>query len=403
MSEYQYYEFRAIDRPLGQKEMDELRALSTRAEITPTSFTNTYHWGDFKGNPETLMDRYFDAFLYVANWGTHRLMFRIPRRFLDAEAASAYCDDEALSLKAKKEHVVLEFSSEDEEGDEWTEGEHWMSSLISLRAELMRGDHRALYLGWLASLPSRIRDDEDGWDEEDGRDEEDPDDDDGLEPPVPPGLAKLSAPLRALAEFLRVEDELIEVAAAGSAGEPPAEPSRTELARWVKGLPAADKDAYLLRFLAEEGDLLLRAELSKRFRESTVPSGAGPAPDTERRTVAQLLAARDALVESKRRKAAERAARERARQEREQAEARVKYLDDLARREPATWREVEERIATKLPKEYDRAVELLVDLRDLAGRSGRAAEAEARIMDLRQRHSKKPSLMQRFDAKKLGR
>ena len=133
MSEYQYYEFRAIDRPLSQKEMDELRALSTRAVITLTSFTNTYHWGDFKGSPATLMDRYFDAFVYVANWGTHRLMFHIPRRFLDAEAATAYCDGEALSLKAKKEHVVLEFSSEDESGDEWTEGEHWMPSLISLR------------------------------------------------------------------------------------------------------------------------------------------------------------------------------------------------------------------------------------------------------------------------------
>ncbi len=42
MSEYQYYEFRAIDHPLERKEMDELRALSSRAEITPTSFTNTY-------------------------------------------------------------------------------------------------------------------------------------------------------------------------------------------------------------------------------------------------------------------------------------------------------------------------------------------------------------------------
>jgi hypothetical protein len=107
MSEYQYYEFRAIDRPLSPKEMGELRALSTRAEITPTSFTNTYHWGDFKGNPATLMDRYFDAFVYVANWGTHRLMFRISRRFLDAEAASTYCDGETLSLKAKKEHAAL--------------------------------------------------------------------------------------------------------------------------------------------------------------------------------------------------------------------------------------------------------------------------------------------------------
>ena len=166
MSEYQYYEFRAIDRPLDSKEMDELRALSTRAEITPTSFTNTYHWGDFKGKPSALMDRYFDAFVYVANWGTHRLMFRIPRRFLDVDTAKAYCDDEIVSLKVGKEHVVLEFSSDDESGDEWTEGEHWMPSLVSIRDELMRGDLRALYLGWLASLSLH------GWDDADEDDDE---------------------------------------------------------------------------------------------------------------------------------------------------------------------------------------------------------------------------------------
>ena len=51
MSEYQYYEFQAIDRPLTSRQMDELRKLSTRAEITPTSFTNEYHWGDFRGDP----------------------------------------------------------------------------------------------------------------------------------------------------------------------------------------------------------------------------------------------------------------------------------------------------------------------------------------------------------------
>ena len=100
MSEYQYYEFRAVDRPLNQKEMDALRALSTRAEITPTSFTNEYNYGDFRGKPETLMERYFDAFVYVANWGTRRLMFRIPRRFLDADVVACYVDDEAFSLRA---------------------------------------------------------------------------------------------------------------------------------------------------------------------------------------------------------------------------------------------------------------------------------------------------------------
>ena len=40
MSEYQYYEFQAIDRPLTQQQMAELRAVSTRARITATSFTN---------------------------------------------------------------------------------------------------------------------------------------------------------------------------------------------------------------------------------------------------------------------------------------------------------------------------------------------------------------------------
>lgn len=376
--------------------MDELRTLSTRAEISPTSFTNTYHWGNFKGDPATLMDRYFDAFVYVANWGTHRLMLRIPRRFLDAEAASAYCDGDALSLKVKKEHIVLEFSSDDEGGGDWIDGEPWMPMLISLRDELMRGDFRALYLGWLGTLWAR------GWDDEDGGDEEDPNGDDSLEPPVPPGLEKLSAPLRALAEFLRVDDELIEAAAAGSVGRPPAEPSPIELAQWIKGLPASDKEAYLLRFLTEEGDLVLRAELSKRFREATVLKGARPAPDARRRTVSQLLAARNALINAKNQKAAERAAAERARLEREQAETRARYLDGLVRREPAIWREVEALIATKRPKDYDHAVTLLVDLRDLAGRLGRAAEAEARIQGLRQQHSNKPSLLKRFDNKRLG-
>ena len=36
MSEYQYYEFHAIDRPLSERERRELRACSTRATITST-------------------------------------------------------------------------------------------------------------------------------------------------------------------------------------------------------------------------------------------------------------------------------------------------------------------------------------------------------------------------------
>jgi len=54
MSEYQYYEFQAIDRSLTMAEQQELRALSTRARINATSFVNTCEWGDLKGNPSRL-------------------------------------------------------------------------------------------------------------------------------------------------------------------------------------------------------------------------------------------------------------------------------------------------------------------------------------------------------------
>jgi hypothetical protein len=89
MSEYQYYEFQAIDRPLTEKEMGELRSCSTRARITPTSFVNDYSWGSFKGDEDAWMEKYFDAFLYLANWGTHIFKLRLPTRLRAGEARQA--------------------------------------------------------------------------------------------------------------------------------------------------------------------------------------------------------------------------------------------------------------------------------------------------------------------------
>ena len=56
----------------------------------------------------------------------------------------------------------------------------------------------------------------------------------------------------------------------------------------------------------------------------------------------------------------------------------------------------------KRPLEYDQAVALVVDLRELAEKSGRGEEAASRIRELRERHRKKPSLIERLDKKKLG-
>jgi len=110
MSEYQYYEFTAVDKPLTEKDMQALRNLSSRAQITPTSFVNEYHWGDFKGNPLKLVEKYFDAFLYVANWGTRWLMFKVPRPLVDLDLVKKYCPGGSSVIHEKGDHLIFEFT-----------------------------------------------------------------------------------------------------------------------------------------------------------------------------------------------------------------------------------------------------------------------------------------------------
>jgi hypothetical protein len=52
VSEYQYYEFRTLDRPLTAEQQQRLRALSSRAEISATRLINVYSFGDFRGTRE---------------------------------------------------------------------------------------------------------------------------------------------------------------------------------------------------------------------------------------------------------------------------------------------------------------------------------------------------------------
>ena len=139
MSEYQYYEFAAIDRPLTEDEMAELRALSTRAEITPVSSTNVYHWGDFKGDPDKLMQRYFDAHVYVANWMTAIFMVRLPIEALTRETARALAMPYLLDISPAGAYWIIKWSlNESENYDRFAveNGCGWMARLAPVRDEL---------------------------------------------------------------------------------------------------------------------------------------------------------------------------------------------------------------------------------------------------------------------------
>jgi len=376
MSEYQYYEFQAVDRPLTEQEMRELRAYSTRAIITPTRFTNHYEWGSFKGNPSVWIEKYFDAFFYFANWRTFELMFRLPRRALDLELAKQYCRRGVARARTKGDFVILEFLVEDEEyADGSDDGSGWLSSLLPLRADLINGDFRMLYLAWLLSAQTGELDDK------------------TPEPPVPPGLGTLTAPLKTFAEFLHLDQDLLSAAAAGSPAQTEAL-SDADVAQWVAALPESEKTAWLLR-LATGQEVHLRAELLKTFRAS---QGQTNVPATRPRCIRELFEVADRLAETRKHKEAERANRERLRREQEATEAREKRLASLAKQEPEAWRQVDALIATKRPGDYDAAVCLLKDLADLGRKRGRGAEVRDRLAKLRQEHARKPTLLKRLKA-----
>jgi hypothetical protein len=122
MSEYQYYEFQAIDRILGAAEREQLRAISSRAHITATSFINSYNWGDLKADPLKLLERYFDLFLYVANWGTRRVAIRLPNRLIDLRTLKSFrLDEELVSIRSAKEHVIVSIERNELGTEEWPE------------------------------------------------------------------------------------------------------------------------------------------------------------------------------------------------------------------------------------------------------------------------------------------
>lgn len=383
MSEYQYYEFQAIDRPLTDDEIDDVRRLSTRAEIDEWTFTNEYHFGDFKGDPLEMMKRWYDAHLYFANWGTHTLMLRVPRSAVDVEAMRPYCDGECLSLHLTKTHATLDFTANLEE-PEWEEEYPRLGSFLPLREAIMAGDLRPLYLGWLAAASEgRLDDDE-------------------PEPPVPPGLNRLTAPLRTLARFLYLDDELLAVAAEGGIGEAPADVTEEEVTAWVLAQPEKTKNDWLRRLVRD--DLALKGELwqqARKARRAAVPGLIATAPRS-RRTVRELLDAAEDRNETEQRREEERRQAEREAAERKRAAEREKHLDALAAREAAAWRQVESLIQLKQPAKYDEAVTLLRDLVELARRQKRENEATDRVRALRQKHARKLSFLDRLDQAGLG-
>lgn len=361
MSEYQYYEWQTLDRVLTAKEQAEVNKLSSHIDVTSTRAWVEYNWGSFKHDPKEILARYFDAFLYYANWGSQRLAFRFPTGLLDEDSLQPYLWEYCVELEAAGDHVVLDISYPDEDGENWFEDEAHLSALAPLRADILNGDLRALYLAWLLAAAANDIDEE-------------------LEPPVPPGLNEISAPLAEFMHVFQIDPFLVQAAAQSS--EPRRAAPAPALDVLIPQLPRVECDLFLRRLAEDEPMLALK--FNRRLQEMMEPP-ARPQPPARRRTWAELRTGADQLRKAEKR-----------RQKAEAEAERIKDLQDLAPHAAQAWIRVQALIEEKKATSYDEAVALLVKLHDLAVFQKQLPEFQARAAALQAQYSKRSAFQERL-------
>ena len=378
MSEYQYYEFQAIDRPLDGADQEALRALSTRARITATSFTNSYEWGDFKGDPAKLIENCFDLHLYLANWGSRRLMIRWPMHLVDRNLLDAFLGEvDGAELRRAEQNLILDIAFDEVEAEDWDDGSGWLAALAPLRADVLGGDLRLFYLLWLSAVEADVFETD--------------------EPEPMPGIGPMTGALEALAEFFDIDRDLV-AAAAERGADPLAEKPASSKA--VKSIIAAMTDPEKTSFLTRlfDGDAHVGNALRALVRHRLTPPTDTPAVPV--RTVGDLRERAKAIRQARERAKEEKAAAERKRRAEETERSRRARLDAITRRGESVWREIETEIERRNATGYDRATSLLLDLRAISKEKGPPEDFLGRLQEIRNRHARKERLIERLA--KLG-
>lgn len=360
MSEYQYVAFRALDGPVSDENLKFMRQQSSRAEITPWSFDNEYHFGDFHGKAAEMLRRGYDLHLHYANFGTRTLMIRLPHRLPDS-AVQRYFLKDSLFFERDKQgqggNLVIEPCYEAGQLEElWdVDLNSLVERLLPLRAEILDGDLRPLYIAYLAVTTDLNHD---------------PDEE--QEAPVPAGLDRLTPAQIALAKFYGIDDGILAAAAANS----PPLGERVDVAQtyaaWLRGRPVETRTTWLAELLANPR-APIRAEILAEFKKSAKTS-AWPVSETQR-TVAELQAAGAEIDEHLKRQRNEEASRQCA-----------ENLARMAAEPESVLRETESMVQQRSTAAYDQIATLLADLRTALAGSPRAGLADQHARKLTARN-----------------
>lgn len=376
MSEYQYHEWQTLERPLTAADQIAVNELSSHIDVTSTQASVTYNWSSFRHDPINVLAKYFDAYLYLANWGRRRLAFRFPKGLVDVVAIEAYCDEYHTNIKTVGDVQILEFDMDEEEGlDEWIDERGLLSTFARLRDDILQGDYRTLYLAWLKAMTLESG----GYDE----DEDDPDNFfNDPEPALPAGLKQLTPPLNAFMDFFEIDPFLVAAAAELSTSLSPAQ--QADFAPLISRLTRPECDEFLLKIVnAEPGAVAALRKRLLSFEDSK------PKVDGNLRTFGDLLRTAEKLQQAESKRQAE-----------EGHKKHIAEMQELANREAKSWQDVENLIQSGYAaSNYDEATALLGKLQQLAEFHGTQSNFDIRLRALMEKYKGRSALIGRWKKK----
>jgi hypothetical protein len=281
-----------------------------------------------------------------------------------------------LTIDSSDTHWIIGCSLDEGQNNErfgMETGQGWMGRLMPLRDELLRGDLRPLYLGWLAGISAgEVHDD-------------------AVEPEVPPGLSQLSAAQQALAEFLEIDADLMAAAAAASQDIEDYWRDNDSVEVWLTELRRSEVEAVfnlLLQGASQQAERQVKSDYLSWLKDS----GSRDSLQVRARTVSELRA-RSRELEKLRLKLDD---EERARLQAERRKQRDAELMLLAADFDRHWKAVDQLAERGTASGYDEASRAIVDLAEAYAIASDREAFNRALQRLMNRHAKRAALVRRL-------
>lgn len=352
MSEYQIVKFRAVDRPLTDKQMQYMDQQSSRAEYNKWQFEVEYHYSSFRGNVDGMLRNGYDIYLNYGSYHGCEVRIRLPNGLpFEKSTYTQYISDEALQWTPDKtgKAGILRIAPYIEEAyDEavW-EFNDYMDALVTVREMLINGDPRALYLLWLCHAQYTIEIAEET-----------------LEPPIPHGMDKIPNRATELLSFFDVDPLLIAAAAKGIPSFDAHQSKNDSVKKWLATIADSRRTEIIQRLLVEDPSVL-KAELLSEIAES---QHAEIWPFTQPQRTLQQLVDNCHTLRKKEDEKRQRQAAARAKREAEKAEKQRQARMAKMKADPQSWLEEASLLVKQRGTDnYREAASILADLREAVG------------------------------------